>query len=286
MTLLGWRALAVPAAALLVGLGGLTACSGSDEPSAGSSSSTAAGPSPSASPSAAARPPRPRTGSCYRLTYDQALAPTTGRKPVDCGGPHTATTYFVGELDTVVDGHLLAVDAARVQAQVAAECPRRLGAFLRATPAQLRLTTLRAVWFSPTLQQADGGQNWYRCDVIALARDGRLAPQIGKVAGVLATPAGRGRYGVCGTARPGEADFERVICSEPHGWRAIASYDVDGAGYPGASALQAAAQDPCQAAAKAVAADPLDYQWGYDWPTRDQWATGQHYGLCWAPDAG
>ena len=46
------------------------------------------------------RPRAPATGS----TYDQALAPTTHARPVPCRAAHTATTYLVGTLDTVVDG--------------------------------------------------------------------------------------------------------------------------------------------------------------------------------------
>ena len=33
----------------------------------------------------------------------------------------------------------------------------------------------------------------------------------------------------------------------------------------------------------AVAEDALDYEWGYEWPTADQWAARQTYGRCWAP---
>jgi hypothetical protein len=212
------------------------------------------------------------------------LAPTTDAAPVSCRRPHTAQTYHVGTLDPVVNGHLLAVDAKRVQAQVAEACPRRLGRFLRGTPAQLRLSALRAVWFTPTLEQSDEGESWYRCDAIALAGGDRLARLDRRVEGVLATPAGRERFGICGTARPGTPGFERIICSRPHAWRAISSYDVPGRSYPGAAAVRAVGQKRCQAAGQAVADDSLNYQWGYDWPTATQWRAGQRYGLCWAPD--
>lgn len=74
-----------------------------------------------------------------------------------------------------------------------------------------------------------------------------------------------------------------MICSAPHAWRALSSYDVDADRYPGAATLQAAAQQPCRSKGRAAAGDPLDYQWGFDWPTRAQWRAGQHYGLCWVP---
>ncbi len=249
------------------------------EPAAGSTSATGT------PPPAAADPAHPDRRGCYRLSYDQALAPTTHRKAVPCDRPHTATTFLVGDLDTVVDGHLLAVDARRVQARVAATCPRRLPGFLGATPDQMRLTSLRPVWFSPTLAQSDAGQNWFRCDVIALAADGRLAEVTGRLEGALSTEQGRREFGICGTSQPGRPDFERVICSAPHAWRAIASYDGTGDRYPGAAALQATAQTRCKNVARAQAADPLDFEWGYDWPTREQWRSGQRWGLCWAPDA-
>ena len=28
---------------------------------------------------------------------------------------------------------------------------------------------------------------------------------------------------------------------------------------------------------------PLEFSYGWEWPTRRQWAAGQRYGYCWAP---
>ena len=44
------------------------------------------------------------------------------------------------------------------------------------------------------------------------------------------------------------------------------------------------ARAPCEDAGREVAEDALDYEWGYEWPTAEQWAAGQTYGRCWAPD--
>ena len=41
-----------------------------------------------------------------------------------CSERHTAQTIHVGRLDTVVDGHALAVDSDRVLHQLATTCPR------------------------------------------------------------------------------------------------------------------------------------------------------------------
>lgn len=246
-------------------------------------------PSASASPAAQAAPPPapPEPGSCHRLTYEEALAPTDASRPVDCAKPHTSETYAVGRLQTERDGHLLAVDSAAVQAQVAGRCPDRLGRYVGATEEQLRLSMLRAVWFTPSVEESDAGANWFRCDVIAIAREDRLARVRGTVKGLMATPEGRTSYAMCGTAEPGTAEFERVPCGEEHSWRAIRSVTLEGRGksekYPGEEAVREAGQSPCAEAAREIAEDALDYEWGYEWPTRAQWAAGQTYGRCWAP---
>jgi hypothetical protein len=203
---------------------------------------------------------------------------------VPCARTHTAITFQVGQLDTVVGGHLVSVDSQRVQDQIARACPAAFDAFVGGTPEDRRLTMLRPVWFTPSLQESDKGANWFRCDAIALAADEQLAPLVGRLQGVLSRPEARQRYAVCGTAEPGTPAFRRVICAADHTWRALSTVDIAGTRFPGLAKVRAAGQQPCQDAASAVADDPLNYRWGYQWPTADQWATGQHYGVCWAPD--
>ncbi len=190
----------------------------------------------------------------------------------------------MGELDTVVDGHLVSVDSDRVQAQVAEECPRAFEQFVGGTVEARRLTMLRPVWFTPSLRQSDAGANWYRCDAVAIAADEQLAPLVGRLRGVLGRPLAAERYAMCGTAEPGTPGFRRVVCSSGHAWRALRTVDIAGRTYPGLEKVRSAGQQVCQDAASAQADDPLNYRWGYEWPTEQQWQAGQHYGICWAPD--
>ena len=229
-------------------------------------------------------PPAPEDGACYRLGYQQALAPTTQVRPAPCDTAHTSFTFEVGALETVVDGHLLAVDSKRVQDFVAAHCPQEFEKFVGGTLQDQRLTMLRAVWFTPTLKQSDRGADWYRCDVIALGGDGALARLNDKMAGVLDTPEGRAAYAMCGTAEPGSADFERVVCTRSHSWKAISTFTFDAEEYPGEAEVRSEGESACEAAGRGVAADSLNFEWGYEWPTEEQWDGGQQYGLCWAPD--
>ena len=91
------------------------------------------------------RPPPPPapSGSCRRLSYDEALAPTDSDRSSAARQPHTGGRTPSGAR-TVVGGHLVAVDSARVQEQVAAGLPAQAGGVPRRhADDALRLTMLR-----------------------------------------------------------------------------------------------------------------------------------------------
>ncbi|MDQ4053562.1 MAG: septum formation family protein [Actinomycetota bacterium] len=247
-----------------------------------------AGPSPAATPTTApptaTEQPFPEDRACYRLTVELAVAPTADQPPVDCSKRHTSITFAVGRLDNVARGHLLAIDSQRVRDAVAEICTEKFAEFAGGSEEAQRLSMLRTVWFTPTVEESDQGAEWYRCDAIAVSADDRLAPLSGRLAGVLGSPEGRDRYGMCGTTAPDDPTFERVICSEPHRWRAIATVDLGPGRYPGVDAVRSRGQTPCEDAGASAADDVLDYEWGYEWPTKDQWQQGQTFGRCWAPD--
>ncbi len=268
---------------LLVTATVLAACTAdeSSEPTDPPSTSTTPEPSPTEATTTPA--PAPRVGECHRMTYDAAVAPTAPRRSVACEQPHTAETFAVGRLHTLVDGRLLAVDSDRVQEQVASACPEQLAEFVGGTEEQRRLSMLRAVWFAPTLEQSDAGAAWFRCDGVVLAEDSRLLEVEGTLAGTLDTEQGRQRFGLCGTAEPGTPRFHRVACREPHAWRALRTVDLPGDEYPGEEQAARVGETPCREAARNTAPDPLDFQWGYEWPTEEQWEAGQTWGVCWVP---
>ncbi len=259
-----------------------TASSGS--PSAASPSDASGAPPPPTTLPASARPPR--ANACYDLDFAEATSPTNTEKPVSCRRPHTSQTFYVGRLDTVVDGHLLAVDSAQAQAQVREACPRRLARYVGGSARDQRLSRLEAVWFSPTLEQSDQGASWFRCDVVGLSRGSRLADLPGRqLKGLLSRPGALDEVGLCGTAEPGSVGFDRVICSEPHSWRAVTTIDMPGGRpYPGAASLRAAGEDTCRDFVRRASGSPEEFRYGWEWPTREQWRDGQRYGFCWAQD--
>lgn len=280
------RTLAVTAAgAVVLLLAGCTGGSGSGSASPSSAASSASS-SPTAPTSAPAPPAAPLAKACYRLSSQQLTRPTNGSHPVPCSGRHTAKTIFVGKLDTVVDGHSVAVDSSAVQRQLSTTCPRKLAAYVGGTPDTRDLARLNVVWYSPSLAQSDRGADWFRCDVIAFSRGDRLygLPRGPGLKGTLARPGGLDTYGLCGTAAPGAPGFVRVICALPHSWRAVDTIGLPGPkAYPGASTVRAAGDGRCKALARSRSADALSFRYGWEWPTGEQWTGGQHYGFCWVP---
>ncbi|GAB3868422.1 hypothetical protein GCM10028801_44380 [Nocardioides maradonensis] len=248
---------------------------------AGCSSPTAPVAAPTTPAPAPAPPAAPAPHACYAMTMTQAVAPTSQVTPTSCTAAHTTETYYVGQLDTYVDGHLLAVDSDHVSAQVADTCRRRLGGFLGGTTAQTRLSMVRAVWFTPTVAQSGQGANWFRCDAVAVADSDSLSTLKASLHGALRAPKRRTALAMCGTAAPGAPGFHRVQCGTRHSWRAIAVVPIAGVRYPGRAAAKAAGKVRCEDAAGAVTSDPLSFQWSYEWPTAGDWSLDQHYGICW-----
>jgi hypothetical protein len=267
-----WGALALAAAAL-------TACgSGGSSPDAGPTQVLTT-PTPTPTETIPPTPPKPPSvGACYRLGYDEALAPTFDKRPVPCTGIHTAVTYFVGSYPKS-----LPVDGARVHRLESTVCPNRFASYVGGTVDDRRLSMLRAVWFTPTGEQAGRGGHWFQCTAIALRGDQNLALLRGPLKAVLASSEGRDHYALCGTAQPGTTGFEQRICAAEHSWRALRTVTFDPGPYPGQDHVRAAGQQPCQDAGKSAASSPLSFRWSYQWPSRQQWQDGQTYGVCWAP---
>lgn len=272
------RVLLTRGAAVLVALVLLAGCTRDETPEGGPDATT-----PSPLP-VATEAPRPDEGACYLLSFDEALAYTSDVESRTCRRPHTSVTYAVGALDNVVHGHLVAVDSRRVKRQVAETCPDMLAEHVGGSLTQRRLSMLRAVWFTPTVEESDAGAAWFRCDVIAVAGERRLAHLDGDMADALDSPEGRTEWGMCGTAAPAAKNFERVLCSEEHSWRAVEVVTFPDGDYPGEAAAEQRGQAQCEDAGNRAADDPLDFQWGYEWPNKAQWRSGTTYGLCWVPD--
>jgi len=224
-------------------------------------------------------PPPPAKDGCYRLRFEQLTLPTNDDEPVPCRSAHTTQTIHVAQLDTVVDGHLVAVDSKVVQEQLARTCPRKLAQYVGGNRSTRPLSRLKVVWFSPTVEQSDRGANWFRCELVALASSEKLAalPRTARVRGVLNRPSGLDEFGLCGTAAPGTRGFQRVICGGPHSWAAISTIriDDDDQSYPGVGVVRNAGDETCRDQVQDLLGFQEQFSYGWEWPTAEQWGNGQ-----------
>ena len=264
---------ALAVALLAAGCSGTTSSTPDAVPTPALTSPTTTTPSPQPQPD-----PPPPGRACYRLGYAEALAPTISKKPVPCTGRHTAVNFYVGSY-----AKNLAVDGPAVHRLVSTQCPQRFATFAGGTTEDRRLSLLRTVWFTPTIEQAALGARWYSCVALAIRDSQHLAVLTAPVAGALDSTEGRAHYGLCGTAEPGSEGFEQRICSVPHSWKALSTVPFAPGRYPGVAKVREAGQTICKDAGRSVASDPLNYRWSYQWPTPVQWRGGQTYGVCWAP---
>jgi hypothetical protein len=279
------HAVAAVAAAVVTLLAVAVGCTATGTPARPTAAGTPAqSRTPSPSPTAAPSPPAaPQVGSCHRLTVAQATAPTDSRPAVPCSSRHTTVTIHVGAFDPVSDGHLLGVDSASVQDQIARRCPGTLAGYVGGTREQRRLSRFAVVWFSPTVAQANAGATWYRCDVVVLSGHDSLAPLPTRLRGALDKPHALDRFGTCGTAAPGSRGFQRVVCSARHSWKAVSVVPLPRGTRFHARAAGSAADARCKQVAAHAARGALKYSWAFEWPTRERWDAGQRYGLCWLP---
>jgi hypothetical protein len=256
----------------------LTACTGSSSgPEGDGPSSSSPSPTETVPPDPG---PTPKVGECHDLSFRQAIAVVGRVKPVRCGRPHTAQTYFVGRLKLRTKaGHVRRADSQAAQKQAREACTSRLPAHLARTPVELRLSMAQAVWFTPSERYAAGGARWFRCDVVVVAAPRRLMRLPKQTRDWGDAPA----IAMCATAAPGTKAFRRVTCGSTHAWRATTTVDLPGRTLPKAAAIADRMESACRDAARSGAADPLDFTWSQESPTQEQWDAGQRYGVCWAP---
>lgn len=248
----------------------LAGCTGSEEPSPGADTDLP--------------PPPPEVGECYRLQVADVTATSSDAEPVTCSSRHTAVTVHVGRLPGELEDQ---VDPASQEARRRMEktCPRRMAGYVGGGTEAQRLSRFQAVWFPPTEEEIVEGARWFRCDVVALRTDKKLQPlpPPGQLRGILKSDAALETFGLCGTAPPGAKNFRRVACAAGHSWVAVSTIDLQGGKkYPGTKKVRQAGDGPCAKQVRAQSGQSLKFEYGWEWPTKQQWRSGQRYGYCWA----
>jgi hypothetical protein len=286
------RRLGTVAAILVTLLVGLTAagCRGDGavdpnaDPADDPSSSVPASESPSPDRMLLPKEPEPREGACHDLSSRQVSKAHDKRKPVRCRKSHTTQTYYVGAftVDTFADQ---TPDTAAIAEYVTPKCTRHFKRWVGGDRVTRSLARVHPVWFVPTTRDIKRGARWFRCDVLVSATDKRLAELPRSTEGMLDSDSALDEYGLCSRGSPERPHSKTVICSRPHTWRAfdmmrMRGYKSDD--YPSHKQRHRSAKH-CQDQARVQLDYPLEWRYGWQPPTRQQWASGVRWGICWVP---
>ena len=228
--------------------------------------------------------PEPREGACHDLSNHQVSRAHDKQRPIKCRKEHTTQTYYVGrfKVDTFADQ---TPDTAAIAAFVTPKCTRHFKRWVGGDRVTRALTRVRPVWFVPTTRDIKRGADWFRCDVLVSATDKRLDELPRDSEGMLDSDSALDEYGLCSRGSPDGPHSKTVICSQPHTWRAfdmmrLRGYKSDD--YPSREQRRASAKH-CQDQARVQLDYPLEWRYGWQPPTREQWATGVRWGICWVP---
>lgn len=230
-------------------------------------STTAPSTSPTALSTSATTPPAaapPQVGDCHQLAFTDLTQPTNSAPVVGCSSDHTSVTVAVlrhrspDQVNAITDA-----------------CTKAVRRHIGATDLQLATTMIQTVWFLPDSPTS----GWVRCDMVLYASSGKLAPLPRKTANWWKRH--RSDIGTCGTSAPGTAGFKRVLCGPGTPWRVLVALAVGGKAYPGVKALRTQADLRCSDAVRLASNLALKYAYGFEWPTKDQWRSGNHHLLCW-----
>jgi hypothetical protein len=291
------RAVAVLAAAVvLAGCGGAADLVESDPTAAPSVTEPASPDSPSptdetptqSTPSTEpAANPQPKVGECRRTDPSVGVIGSTTevRRPVPCGETHNAETYFVGLMNESMQAAARQGKGNMLRAQVAGICNRKLAEWLGAPDADVVLSVFEFIVGAPPPATVSPKMRWFSCDVYAIRTQKvmRLIALPRTTQGLLESSKA-GAWARCNRGDLGSGRTNNVVCTRPHTDRAVAAFvlgDLD-AEYPGSETLDNRLSKKCIGGVRAYLDTAASFPFGYTWPGRKQWNTGDRWGICYA----
>jgi hypothetical protein len=228
--------------------------------------------------------PHPTEGDCHDLTAAESRRPHDSEPPIQCRKPHSTQTYYVGTFSLSIIGDR-SPSTADIAEFVTPRCDRRFVRWVGGDRKSRILTRAHPVWFVPSDRDIRLGARWFRCDLVVSATDDRLTALPRNSENLLASASALDEYGQCSRGSPERSRSDAVVCSKRHSWQAFTAIRVRPGrsdGYPSRERLRDA-RDRCRNQARSELDFPLEWKYGWQPPTRDQWAGGLRWGLCWVP---
>jgi hypothetical protein len=223
----------------------------------------------------------PDNGLCRDLGPESVVAASDDTEPVPCTARHTAQTFHVGSFDAKATEDT-AYDDKALAATVTEQCSKRFTRFTGATESLALRTVVTWAWWRPSEEAWEDGARWFRCDVVAHRTADELAPLPRTAKGLLlGIPADR--WMVCANGKR-VADAPRVACTERHNWRAVSAVSIGEKRdpWPGSRLVEVRSRDFCSDWVGAWTNYSLDYEYGFTWFGKDDWASGNRLSVCWA----
>lgn len=284
------RAVAVLAAATVLGGCGAAADLVESDPTTAPSETAPASPEPSPteeSPTEPAASPQPKVGECRRTDpFVGVIGSTTEvRKPVPCNQTHNAETYFVGLMNESMQTAARQGKGDMLRAQVSGICNRKLTAWLSASGSDVALSVFDYIVGAPPPATVGPGVRWFSCDVYAVrAMNGLKLVALPKTTKAILKSAKADAWSRCNRGDFGDGSTNNVVCTRPHTYRAVSAVHLGdlGAKYPGSKALDNRLSGDCSSRVREYLNTTASFHYGYTWPGRKQWDTGDRWGICYA----
>jgi hypothetical protein len=223
----------------------------------------------------------PDNGLCRDLDADAVKALSDDTDPVGCSEEHTAETFYVGSFDETATEDTK-YDDPQLARTVSSTCRDRFRRFTGATDSLALRTVVTWAWWRPSEEAWKDGARWYRCDVIARSAGDELA-YLPRTAKGLLLGIPKDTWMVCADGAK-VADAPRVACTEKHTWRAVSAVSIGKKAdrWPGSRLVEVRSRDFCSDWVGAWTNYSLDYDYGYTWFGKDDWASGNRLSVCWA----
>lgn len=219
---------------------------------------------------------------CYTYKSNGTKDQAASAPAVDCAGPHTAQTYWVGTLPESFGVPEKAAVAARLR--VISPCSTdRLNQFL-GMPDRKLPSRFQTVPVYPTAGQWNAGERWVRCDVIL--RGGKTYKNFSGTAQALVASTPADTFNFCTPGVPGNRTTSAYPClNKKKNWIMVLERDLGtpASRFPGSRSVESKTKKICSAAAKPYTVLKKYYPWWAIWPVESGWKTGVRTAQCFVP---
>lgn len=204
----------------------------------------------------------PAVGSCYDLSWDQAVKPSATQDPVACDAPHTLMTVKVKRLSKPVNW------STDLSPRFEVPCTKAMYDAIGGT--KLAAMSAYQLWFfMPTKEERAKGARWIRCDVgLRAGRTGmdRLPTSVTLASLPLAKSVARCLAG---------KTLATTACSNGHTWKAKKAFKLSS---------RATSEAQYQKQGRRCARLTNTQHYVFDGPSAEEWKAGNHWMVCFKRD--